>query len=421
MTPLRRNLILTNLFSKKGCTMPREIKNHDVVIEAISSSDIIAELLEKHEGHYKYELDLEVIVYGRNYAEQRVGPYARLLVYDPGEEIIRQGLWRGNTFYILVDGKLDVYIEDEQGVSRKENELHPPKCFGEMSLLAGQPSNATIRVSPAAEARVLEIQRPAIRLLRKLEKFRRSLDRDYRHHGLDRTLLEVEEGAKKSSTDVERATKYLVSDELFAKRKDAARFTVYAKGHVLFREGDPINRLVFIRSGWARRVRVPASNPEAARKLTSNPAIADMVMELAPDVGLDFLGAGNWLGLETLSGVYETRWSYTATIMARTEVMEVAVSRLRADPALAEMINEYFERFSEADNKPPEPSPDKRSTAAFAKEIATGIVDGTNLLVMDMDLCIRCGNCSLACHKVHGQSRLLRRGIHIERPVRLQG
>ena len=36
---------------------------------------------------------------------------------------------------------------------------------------------------------------------------------------------------------------------------------------------------------------------------------------------------------------------------------------------------------------------------------------------MDMDLCIRCGNCSLACHKVHGQSRLLRRGIQIERPV----
>src|ERR1044072_1852686 len=38
---------------------------------------------------------------------------------------------------------------------------------------------------------------------------------------------------------------------------------------------------------------------------------------------------------------------------------------------------------------------------------------------MDMDLCVRCGNCSLACHKVHGQSRLLRRGIHIERPVQL--
>ncbi|HEU4796697.1 MAG TPA: 4Fe-4S dicluster domain-containing protein, partial [Pyrinomonadaceae bacterium] len=48
--------------------------------------------------------------------------------------------------------------------------------------------------------------------------------------------------------------------------------------------------------------------------------------------------------------------------------------------------------------------------------VSTGIADGRNVLVMDMDLCVRCGNCSLACHKVHGQSRLLRRGIQIERP-----
>jgi Fe-S-cluster-containing dehydrogenase component len=52
--------------------------------------------------------------------------------------------------------------------------------------------------------------------------------------------------------------------------------------------------------------------------------------------------------------------------------------------------------------------------------IDTGLVDGANLLVMDMDLCVRCGNCSMACHKVHGQSRLLRRGIHITRPVSLK-
>jgi ferredoxin len=57
----------------------------------------------------------------------------------------------------------------------------------------------------------------------------------------------------------------------------------------------------------------------------------------------------------------------------------------------------------------------------IAKEIATGIVDGTNLLVMDMDKCIRCGNCSMACHKIHGQSRLLRHGIHIARPVKPNG
>src|SRR5262249_505403 len=61
------------------------------------------------------------------------------------------------------------------------------------------------------------------------------------------------------------------------------------------------------------------------------------------------------------------------------------------------------------------PAIDEKRLSSQEKLINTGLVDGTNLLVMDMDLCVRCGRCSMACHKVHGQSRLLRRGIHITR------
>ncbi|HEX8421905.1 MAG TPA: 4Fe-4S dicluster domain-containing protein, partial [Pyrinomonadaceae bacterium] len=136
--------------------------------------------------------------------------------------------------------------------------------------------------------------------------------------------------------------------------------------------------------------------------------------------GLDFLGAGNCLGLE---GIREDgSWSYTATILSRTEVLEISIPHLRANPRLRDAVTNKFSKFSVADEK-------VEGVAAAAalqlgateREIATGIVDGTNLLVMDMDLCVRCGNCSLACHKVHGQSRLLRRGIHIERPKKPGG
>jgi Fe-S-cluster-containing dehydrogenase component/CRP-like cAMP-binding protein len=387
--------------------MPREIKHHDEVIEAINQSGIIAELIEKHGDHFKHELDLEIIVYGRNYADQRVGPYARLLVYDPGEEIIREGDWGGNSFYVLVDGNLDAYVKNDQGVNSKVGEIKPQHTFGEMSVLAGQPRNATVVVSGAAVARVLEIQRPALRLLRKLEAFGRSLDENYRRYGLDRTL-----------TDVQRATRNSFSPELLGRLKDATRFAVYAKDHVLFREGDPADRLIFIKSGWTRRVSGLATNRGLARSLASEPVLAEGLMELGQDVGLDFLGAGNWLGLDAVFSEDQSTWAYTATTMARTEVLEIAIPHLRANPALVKMISEHFPQFSVADDQPPEPPPDRRSMAAAGKEIATGIVDGTNLLVMDMDLCIRCGNCSLACHKVHGQSRLLRRGIHISRPVK---
>src|SRR5262245_5703510 len=144
--------------------MPREIAHHERVIEAIRTSGLISELLDTHDNHFKYELDLELIVYGRSYADKRVGPYARLLVYGPEEEIIREGDWGGNTFYILIDGRLDVYVKDDQGVSEKVGEIELQNTFGEMSVLGGQPRNATVVVPIGMEASVLEIQRPALRL-----------------------------------------------------------------------------------------------------------------------------------------------------------------------------------------------------------------------------------------------------------------
>jgi Fe-S-cluster-containing dehydrogenase component/CRP-like cAMP-binding protein len=387
--------------------MPREIAHHGEVIDAIRSSGLISELLETHENHYKYELDLELVVYGRTYADKRVGPYARLLVFSSGEEIIHEGDWGGNTFYILISGRLDVYVKDRQEVSRKVGEVESQNSFGEMSVLAGQPRNATIVVPHGGEATVLQIRRPALRLLRKLKKFGERLEQNYRTYGLNHTLLDIQE-----------ATHSSLSSEIVEKLKRSARFSVYAKDHVLFREGDPADKLIFINNGWVRRMRGVASNLKTARAITSKPTFGDLILELDDDVGLDFLGAGNWLGLNAFAK-QQAAWSYAAVVMSRTEVLAIPFADLRSDPEFAKTITEHFTKLSAADDRPPEPPLDKRVVAAAAKEISTGIIDGTNLLVMDMDLCIRCGNCSLACHKVHGHSRLLRHGIHIARPIKV--
>src|SRR5262249_52887203 len=154
-----------------------------------------------------------------------------------------------------------------------------------MSVLAGQPRNATVVVPSRIEATVLEIQRPALRLLRKLKKFGDLLESNYRQHGLDRTFLEVEPARP-------------LKPELVDKLKRATRFTVYAKDHILFQEGDPIEKLFFVNSGWVRRVRGITSDVKLSRIVTSKPVLGEMVMEVDEDVGFDFLGAGNWLGLD---------------------------------------------------------------------------------------------------------------------------
>ena len=224
--------------------MPKEIKKHKTVLDAIRSVDIISELLEKHDGHFEHELDLEVIAYGRNYNGKKVGPYVHLYEYDSGEEVIREGDWGGNTFYITVAGKLDVFVQDrETGENRKVGELPAGASFGEMSILAGVPRNATICVPPDSKAQVLEVTRPALRLLRKLPKFGQVLDTNYRKHGLSRTLI-----------DVKQATGEEFEHGLIERLGKSARFMVYAKHHVLFREGETIDRVIFIKNGWVRRV-----------------------------------------------------------------------------------------------------------------------------------------------------------------------
>lgn len=373
--------------------MPDENVRPEAILEALTKVDIVSELLDE-----KNKNNLKMIAEGKVSGGKQIGPYARLLTYAPGEAIVREGEWGGNTFFLSVEGDLRVLVHDEKGEQRSVGNIPPGTCFGEMSVLAGVPRNATIVASAeGGPATVLEMVRPALRLLRSLKKFAEKVDATYRTHGLGNTVTKIQEEAGDALGVIE-----LVA------LGNLAQFMAYGKHHLLVEEGKPIDRLFLIRSGWLRRVRgVPifADVTEGAGAGSSS---------LIPE---DFLGAGNCLGLEGLRG--QKVWQYSAELMSRSEVLEIPLEQLRSDQQLCDHVLKALTNFSIADDDTSlRGRADKASLSAAEKEIATGIVDGVNLLVMDMDLCIRCGNCSLACHKVHGQSRLLRRGIHIERPIK---
>jgi Fe-S-cluster-containing dehydrogenase component/CRP-like cAMP-binding protein len=371
--------------------MPKENANPEAILEAIRKIEIVSELLDD-----KNKNNLKMIAEGKVAGGKQIGPYARLLTYRPGEVIMNEGDWGGNTFCFSVDGELHVFVADESGEKRKVGAIQPGTCFGEMSILAGVPRNATI-IAADREVTILEMVRPALRILRSLKKFAEIIDATYRLHGLGNVISSIHEEAGEALSAVE-----LVA------LGNLAQFMAYGKHHLLVQEGKPIEKLFLIRSGWVRRVRgvpiyldITESTPQSV---------------LIPE---DFLGAGNCLGLEALDG--QATWQYSADLMARTELLEIPLSDLQADRELCRRVQKAFADFSVADDDTSlQARGETRVLAAAEKEIATGIVDAVNLLVMDMDLCVRCGNCSLACHKVHGQSRLLRRGIHIERPRQIE-
>ncbi|HJQ25933.1 MAG TPA: cyclic nucleotide-binding domain-containing protein [Blastocatellia bacterium] len=360
--------------------MPREHTSRREVLNAIQTLPSIRDLLAVHDGHFEHELDLEVSVYGRNYNGKKVGPYVRLLTYEPGEPIISAGDWGGNTFYIVVNSHADVFINAPNGQTLKVSELAPGQQFGEMSVLAGVPRNATVRAAAERPTQIMEVQRPALRLLRKIKSFAEALDSTYRRHGRDNIL------------DALR-TRLNLTPEQTQELKNMSLFRVFSKNHILFREGTAVDRLYVIQSGWLRRVHYPGG----------------LKVE-------DYLGRGFAFGVDGI--LKNSAWPWTVTLMGRTEVLEISITKLRQNTVLREALARGLGELA-----PPETQARVsakvgvrgKTLAAQQALIDTGLVDGTNLLVMDMDLCVRCGNCSLACHKIHGQSRLLRRGIQVTR------
>lgn len=362
--------------------MPHEHQSRREILDALQSVPALAELVtvqpatDGQADGYVYELDLEVTVYGRVYNGKRVGPYVRLLTYEPGETIICEGDWGGNTFFIVVAGQPEVFLNERLGV--KVSEIPPGRQFGELSVLAGVPRSATVK-APAHEAvQVLEIQRPALRLLRKLPSFSQHLDASYSHHGHKAAWQELAIPAN-------------YAEQFLALADGLSEFHVLAKNHLLFRQGTPIESLYLIKEGWLKRQR---SNP------------------LTNEEQFDFLGQGYCFGL---AGIATTAsWPYTVTLVGRSEVLAIPLAKLRRQPALADLLTQELGRFA----PPPlaaESAPVAAARATQQQLIQTGLAESTNLLVMDLERCVRCGRCSLACHQIHGRSRLVRKGIQITR------
>jgi CRP-like cAMP-binding protein len=78
------------------------------------------------------------------------------VIYKEGHEIIKQGDV-GDTFYLLLDGQVDILVKDERGDEVLVNQLARGSYFGEMALMGNKRRNATVRVSNGYSAKLIEL------------------------------------------------------------------------------------------------------------------------------------------------------------------------------------------------------------------------------------------------------------------------
>src|SRR5260370_40843897 len=113
-----------------------------------------------------------------------------------------------------------------------------------MAVLAGVPRNATVTApEDGGPVTILEMVRPALRLLRSLKEFAEQVDTTYREHGIKNTITKLQEDAGAG----------LGAAELTA-IGTLGQFIAYSKHHVLAQEGTPVDKLILYRIGYVRPV-----------------------------------------------------------------------------------------------------------------------------------------------------------------------
>jgi ABC-type lipoprotein export system ATPase subunit len=81
-------------------------------------------------------------------------------VYPRDAGIIHEGEV-GDTFYIILEGKVDVLISQRGGGQVVVNQLHAGNYFGEMALMGDGIRTATVRVSSDSDAKVVVLDKKA--------------------------------------------------------------------------------------------------------------------------------------------------------------------------------------------------------------------------------------------------------------------
>jgi CRP-like cAMP-binding protein/thioredoxin reductase/Fe-S-cluster-containing hydrogenase component 2 len=283
--------------------------------------------------------------------------------FTDGETVLRRNDYT-NSLYVVIEGAVCVHLDDED----------PPKAsvtlgqgtfFGEMGLISGRRRTAT--VSAVGDVLLLEVPRRRMIALRaSVAAVRESMDREAVARAIQANLAP---GLDRESIDDIAATATIHS---------------WAKGRVLFNEGEDGDSLHLIRRGSVL----------VRKKMGDH------------DVVLNYVAAGNCVGeMAMVSG--EPR---NATVAAAADCETIRIERedferlMDRHPSLREQIEGVRTARAAITERMAE-SPDQGSLIEFL--VDQGGKEATDILLIDETLCIGCDNCERACAATHdGITRL---------------
>ncbi len=290
--------------------------------------------------------------------------------------------------YIHIDAPVSLLYGDPVAT------LETGDIFGEMTCMNHYPRSATVEAN--GDVTVLEMDRNVLYILQRNKKSKALLDERYRRRTIDNHLRSVPIFADIAKSDYDyRRLVDLLRDRVELIRKD--------NGQLIFEQGDIADSLYLIRTGFV--------------KVSQKYMGAEYVLNyIGPGAYFGEIGLMSDLpGLRDLGAIAGRR---TATCISLDHLDLVRIDR--------DAFNEVLEQFPQVRAAVLKTAEDRLlETAEMIKRInsvplaeflSQGLFEAQNLLVLDLEKCTRCDECTKACADSHeGVTRLIREGLRFDK------
>jgi len=289
--------------------------------------------------------------------------------------------------YISIDAPVSLNTSNPIAQLTKEDVL-----FGEMTCMNNYPRSATVRAK--TDVSLLEIRRNVLYILQRNKESKAILDAVYNKRSISTHLRSISLFAEQF-TDDKDFEKFV---DLVREKANLVRLN---PGDVLFRQGDAEDNFYLVRIGF---VKIWLKQPGG-------------------DHVINYTGPGGMVGEIALMGhLAELKGKLlsqgrTASATALDHVDLVSISGedfkliLQNFPKIREkMVAIALERITETQRQVA-----KVETNNLNDFLKQGLMEARSLLVLDLEKCTRCDECTKACSDTHqGVTRLVREGLRFE-------
>ncbi len=322
---------------------------------------------------------------------------SQFLQLTPDMTVLHQGEY-GRNLYMILDGTLTLSARDVNEQEIPLALLRPGEFFGEHGMLTGQPYNTTARAqTPALALQVPEqVMQRLMELVPGIQSFFTALSSD-------RLLASILQRMALLQGVRDDILQYLIAQ---------SQVKLYDRGAHLFSEeeqGRPARETVHVLLEGivkvARQKLLPRTG-EITERIIAYRQSGDYFVG-----GLDLLGDSRAVTATAINRVHVAEIPYMAiqALFQQYPAVEQRF-RLRLQEYMASNLSMQTGGLPILEKATPA-TVDAALKASLHMLVDDGVVEGTEVLVIDLDTCIHCSECEEACARRHGRSRMNRRGV----------